>query len=86
MYYKVPSHKRSDLLGGASEGTFKETYSVCFAFFGKFSLQVEFHKTSHSLLVLQRATCFSVCFVASFGLVPAEQNTMVNANIEESGC
>ena len=50
------------------------------------SLQVEFHKTSHSLLVLQRATCFSVCFVASFGLVPAEQSTMVNANIEESGC
>ena len=46
--------------------------------------RVKFHKTSHSLLVLQRELPVlgsSVCFVAAFGLVPAEQqSTVVNAN------
>ena len=61
VFNKVPSYKTSGLLWDASEGTFKETYCVGLAFFLQilFPLQVKLYKTSHSLLVLQRAaTCF----------------------------
>ena len=84
---RCPQYKTSGLLWDASEGTFKETYCVGFAIF----LQILFpyvgsNFTRHPTLFLfckeqLPVLGSSVCFVAAFGLVPAEQqSTVVNAN------
>lgn len=87
VFNKVPSYKTSGLLRDASEGTFEETYCVGLAFFCcKFSSPYRSNFTRHPTLFLfckeqLPVLGSSVCFVAAFGLVPAEQqSTVVNAN------